>query len=115
MCVDSVLGKITSNNPKISFRYWGLLYNVETIERNPVVLIGWLWHLEPPILEVLKLLTNAVLAVRKKVVEAAEIIGTPAAYNVLDFTRFWNSTRIEIIRFYNFALEKQLSSFRGTI
>jgi hypothetical protein len=34
------------------------------------------------------LLTNAVLAVRKKVVEAGEIIGTPAAYNVLDFTRY---------------------------
>jgi hypothetical protein len=34
------------------------------------------------------LLSNAVLAVRKKVVEAGEIIGTPAAYNVLDFTRY---------------------------
>lgn len=34
------------------------------------------------------LLTNAVLAVRKKVVLAGKIIGTSAAYNVLDFSRY---------------------------
>ena len=34
------------------------------------------------------LLTNAVLAVRKKVVEAGKTIGLPVAYNVLDFARY---------------------------
>ena len=34
------------------------------------------------------LLTNAVLAVRRKVVEAGETIGLPVAYNVLDFARY---------------------------
>ena len=34
------------------------------------------------------LLTNAVLAVRRKVVEAGETIGVPVAYNVLDFARY---------------------------
>ncbi len=34
------------------------------------------------------LLTNAVLAVRKKVVEAGTTIGLPVAYNVLDFARY---------------------------
>ena len=34
------------------------------------------------------LLTNAVLAVRKKIVEAGETIGIPVAYNVLDFARY---------------------------
>ena len=34
------------------------------------------------------LLTNAVLAVRKKVVEAGNTIGLPVAYNVLDFARY---------------------------
>ena len=34
------------------------------------------------------LLTNAVLAVRKKVVEAGKAIGLPVAYNVLDFARY---------------------------
>lgn len=34
------------------------------------------------------LLTNSVLAVRKKVVEAGSTIGLPVAYNVLDFARY---------------------------
>ena len=34
------------------------------------------------------LLTNAVLAVRKKILEAGETIGVPVAYNVLDFARY---------------------------
>ncbi|MDE0210340.1 MAG: AIPR family protein [Boseongicola sp.] len=34
------------------------------------------------------LLTNAVLAVRRKVVEAGTTIGLPVAYNVLDFARY---------------------------
>lgn len=34
------------------------------------------------------LLTNAVLSVRKKVVEAGQAIGIPVAYNVLDFSRY---------------------------
>ena len=34
------------------------------------------------------LLTNAALAVRKKVVEAGKTIGLPVAYNVLDFARY---------------------------
>ena len=34
------------------------------------------------------LLTNAVLSVRKKVVEAGKTIGLPVAYNVLDFARY---------------------------
>ncbi|MCY4558070.1 MAG: hypothetical protein OXF79_17215, partial [Chloroflexi bacterium] len=36
------------------------------------------------------LLTNAVLAVRKKVVEAGKTIELPVAYNVLDFARYTN-------------------------
>ena len=34
------------------------------------------------------LLTNAILEVRRKVVEAGEAIGVPVAYNVLDFARY---------------------------
>ena len=34
------------------------------------------------------LLTNAVLAVRKKIVEAGQTIGVPVSYNVLDFSRY---------------------------
>lgn len=34
------------------------------------------------------LLTNAELAVRRKAVEAGEVIGKPVAYNVLDFSRY---------------------------